>query len=33
MTLDTINQVQSHLMAYQYGDLIGAARLKGGKGR
>jgi preprotein translocase subunit SecY len=33
VTLDTINQVQSHLMAYQYGDLIGAARLKGGKGR
>ncbi|TWT05715.1 preprotein translocase subunit SecY [Reyranella sp. CPCC 100927] len=33
VTLDTINQVQSHLMAYQYGDLIGQARLKGGKGR
>jgi preprotein translocase subunit SecY len=33
VTLDTINQVQSHLMAYQYGDLIGAARLKGGKSR
>ncbi|HJQ55844.1 MAG TPA: preprotein translocase subunit SecY [Vineibacter sp.] len=33
VTLDTINQVQSHLMAYQYGDLIGAARLKKGKGR
>ena len=32
VTLDTINQVQSHLMAYQYGDLIGQARLKGGKG-
>ncbi len=33
VTLDTINQVQSHLMAYQYGDLIGQARLKGSKGR
>ncbi|QQS11776.1 MAG: preprotein translocase subunit SecY [Rhodospirillales bacterium] len=34
VTLDTVTQVQSHLLAHQYGDLIGQARLKGGgKGR
>jgi preprotein translocase subunit SecY len=31
VTLDTVTQIQSHLLAYQYGDLIGQARLKGGK--
>ncbi len=33
VTLDTVTQIQSHLLAYQYGDLIGQARLKGGKNR
>jgi len=33
VTLDTVTQIQSHLLAYQYGDLIGQARLKGGKNK
>lgn len=32
VTVDTISQVQSHLLAHQYGDLIKKAKLKG-KGR
>ena len=30
VTIDTVTQVQSHLLAHQYGDLIKKARLKGG---
>lgn len=33
VTVDTISQVQSHLLAHQYGDLIKKAKLKGGRGR
>ena len=29
VTVDTIGQVQSHLLAHQYGDLIKKAKLKG----
>ena len=29
VTVDTITQIQSHLLAHQYGDLIKKARLKG----
>ena len=29
VTMDTIQQVQSHLLAHQYGDLIKKAKLKG----
>ena len=29
VTVDTISQVQSHLLAHQYGDLIKKAKLKG----
>ena len=29
VTVDTITQVQSHLLAHQYGDLIKKAKLKG----
>ena len=29
VTVDTISQIQSHLLAHQYGDLIKKARLKG----
>ena len=30
VTMDTITQIQSHLLAHQYGDLIKKAKLKGG---
>jgi preprotein translocase subunit SecY len=30
VTIDTVTQIQSHLLAHQYGDLIKRARLKGG---
>jgi preprotein translocase subunit SecY len=30
VTMDTVTQIQSHLMAHQYGDLIKKAKLKGG---
>jgi preprotein translocase subunit SecY len=30
VTIDTVTQIQSHLLAHQYGDLIKKARLKGG---
>jgi preprotein translocase subunit SecY len=33
VTMDTVTQVQSHLIAHQYGDLIKKAKLKGGRGR
>jgi preprotein translocase subunit SecY len=29
VTVDTVTQIQSHLIAHQYGDLIRKARLKG----
>jgi preprotein translocase subunit SecY len=29
VTMDTVTQIQSHLMAHQYGDLIRKAKLKG----
>ena len=29
VTVDTIAQIQSHLLAHQYGDLIKKAKLKG----
>jgi preprotein translocase subunit SecY len=29
VTMDTVSQIQSHLMAHQYGDLIRKAKLKG----
>ena len=29
VTVDTLSQVQSHLLAHQYGDLIKKAKLKG----
>ena len=29
VTVDTITQIQSHLLAHQYGDLIKKAKLKG----
>jgi preprotein translocase subunit SecY len=29
VTVDTVTQIQSHLLAHQYGDLIKKARLKG----
>jgi preprotein translocase subunit SecY len=28
--MDTVTQIQSHLIAHQYGDLIKKAKLKGG---
>ena len=31
VTMDTVTQIQSHLYAQQYGDLIKKARLKGGR--
>ena len=31
VTMDTVTQIQSHLYAQQYGDLIKNARLKGGR--
>jgi preprotein translocase subunit SecY len=33
VTMDTVTQIQSHLIAHQYGDLIKKAKLKGGRGR
>jgi preprotein translocase subunit SecY len=33
VTIDTVSQIQSHLLAHQYGDLIKKAKLKGGKRR
>ncbi|NJC32587.1 preprotein translocase subunit SecY [Sphingomonas jejuensis] len=33
VTMDTVSQIQSHLIAHQYGDLIKKARLKGGRPR
>jgi preprotein translocase subunit SecY len=33
VTMDTVTQIQSHLIAHQYGDLIKKAKLKGGMGR
>jgi len=31
VTMDTVTQIQSHLLAHQYGDLIKKAKLRGGK--
>jgi preprotein translocase subunit SecY len=31
VTMDTVTQIQSHLLAHQYGDLIKRAKLKGGR--
>jgi len=31
VAMDTVTQIQSHLLAHQYGDLIKKARLKGGR--
>ena len=33
VTMDTVSQIQSHLIAHQYGDLIKKAKLKGGRAR
>jgi len=33
VTIDTVTQIQGHLLAHQYGDLIKKARLKGGMRR
>ncbi len=33
VTMDTVSQIQSHLIAHQYGDLIKKAKLKGSKRR
>ena len=33
VTMDTVTQIQSHLLAHQYGDLIKKAKLKGGNRR
>ncbi|WP_188055837.1 preprotein translocase subunit SecY [Sphingosinithalassobacter sp. CS137] len=33
VTMDTVTQIQSHLLAHQYGDLIKKAKLKGGRVR
>jgi preprotein translocase subunit SecY len=33
VTIDTVSQIQSHLLAHQYGDLIKKAKLKGGMRR
>ena len=33
VAMDTVAQIQSHLIAHQYGDLIKKAKLKGGKRR
>ena len=30
VTIDTITQIQSHLLAHQYADLIKKSKLKGG---
>jgi preprotein translocase subunit SecY len=31
VTMDTVTQIQSHLLAHQYGDLLKKAKLKGGR--
>ena len=31
VTMDTVTQIQSHLLAHQYGDLIKKSKLKGGR--
>jgi preprotein translocase subunit SecY len=31
VTMDTVSQIQSHLIAHQYGDLIKKAKLKGAR--
>jgi preprotein translocase subunit SecY len=33
VTMDTVTQIQSHMLAHQYGDLIKKAKLKSGKKR
>jgi preprotein translocase subunit SecY len=33
VTIDTVTQIQSHMLAHQYGDLIKKAKLKGGNRR
>jgi preprotein translocase subunit SecY len=33
VTMDTVTQIQSHLLAHQYGDLIKKAKLKGARNR
>ena len=33
VTIDTVTQIQSHMLAHQYGDLIKKAKLKGGSRR
>ena len=33
VTMDTVTQIQSHLLAHQYGDLIKKAKLKGARSR
>ena len=33
VTMDTVTQIQSHLLAHQYGDLLKKAKLKGGSRR
>ena len=33
VTLDTVQQIQGHLLAHQYGDLIQKSKLRGGKRR
>ncbi|WNO54874.1 preprotein translocase subunit SecY [Stakelama saccharophila] len=33
VTMDTVAQIQSHLLAHQYGDLIKKSKLKGRRGR
>ncbi len=33
VTIDTISQIQSHLLAHQYADLVKKAKLKGGRPR
>jgi preprotein translocase subunit SecY len=33
VTVDTIAQIQGHLMAHQYSDLLKKAKLKGNRGR
>jgi preprotein translocase subunit SecY len=33
VTMDTVAQIQSHLIAHQYGDLIKKAKLKTGRRR
>ena len=33
VTIDTVTQIQSHMLAHQYGDLLKKAKLKGGKSR